>query len=95
MRTVVIGAGLGGLSAAAHLIAGGHDVTVLERGSTPGGRAGMIESDGFRLDTGPTVFTMPNLLADTFAASSVRLATTSRSIRSTRCTEPCSLTDRS
>lgn len=67
MRTVVIGAGLGGLSAAAHLIAGGHEVTVLERGSVPGGRAGVLERDGFRLDTGPTVFTMPDLLADTFA----------------------------
>lgn len=67
MRTVVIGAGLGGLSAAAHLIARGHEVTVLERGSVPGGRAGVIERDGFRLETGPTVFTMPDLLADTFA----------------------------
>jgi len=68
MRVVVIGAGLGGLSASAHLVAAGHDVCVVERGSLPGGRAGVIERDGFRLDTGPTVFTMPNLLADTFAA---------------------------
>ncbi len=68
MRVVVIGAGLGGLSAAAHLVGAGHEVTVLERGSQPGGRAGVIEQDGFRLDTGPTVFTMPHLLAETFAA---------------------------
>ena len=68
MRIVVIGAGLGGLSAAAHMIGTGHEVTVLERGSSPGGRAGMIEQDGFRLDTGPTVFTMPHLLGNVFAA---------------------------
>jgi phytoene desaturase len=68
MRVVVIGAGLGGLSAAAHLRASHHEVTVLERGPGPGGRAGVLESHGFRIDTGPTVFTMPDVLADTFRA---------------------------
>ena len=68
MRVVVIGAGLGGLSAAAHLVGAGHEVCVLERNALPGGRAGVIEQHGFRLDTGPTVLTMPNLLADTFRA---------------------------
>lgn len=68
MRVVVIGAGLGGLSAAAYLRRDGHDVTVVERDAIPGGRAGMIEEAGFRLDNGPTVLTMPNLLADAFAA---------------------------
>lgn len=74
MRVVVIGAGLGGLSAAAHLRGAGHEVTVLERQRTPGGRAGVFRGDGFRLDTGPTVFTMPELLADTFAAVERRLS---------------------
>ena len=69
MRVLVIGAGLGGLSAAAHLVGQGHDVTVLERDPIPGGRAGIIESDGFRLDNGPTVLTMPDLLADAFTAA--------------------------
>ncbi len=69
MRTVVIGAGLGGLSAAAYLRGDGHDVTILERDSLPGGRAGMIIRDGFRLDNGPTVLTMPGLLADAFSAA--------------------------
>ena len=40
MRVVVVGAGLGGLAAAAHLVGDGHDVTVVERGDRPGGRAG-------------------------------------------------------
>jgi phytoene desaturase len=67
-KVVVIGAGLGGLAAAAHLRGRGHDVTVLERDHVPGGRAGLVEQDGFRLDNGPTVLTMPDLLADAFAA---------------------------
>ncbi len=74
MRVVVVGAGLGGLAAAAHLVGDGHDVTVVERGDRPGGRAGIVERDGFRLDNGPTVLTMPELLADTFAAAGAELA---------------------
>src|SRR5918993_3849352 len=73
-RVVVIGAGLGGLAAAAHLVGDGHDVLVLERGDRPGGRAGMIERDGFRLDNGPTVLTMTDLLADVFAAAGADMA---------------------
>jgi phytoene desaturase len=67
-HVVVIGAGLGGLSAAAHLRKRGHDVTIVERELIPGGRAGMIEESGYRLDNGPTVLTMPELLADAFHA---------------------------
>lgn len=74
MRVLVIGAGLGGLSAAAHLVGNGHDVTVLERDERPGGRAGILERDGFRLDNGPTVLTMPDLLEDVFAAAGARMA---------------------
>jgi len=61
-RVVVVGAGLSGLSAACHLVADGHDVTVLERDATPGGRNGVFRSEGFTFDTGPTVLTMPGLL---------------------------------
>lgn len=69
MRVAVVGAGLGGLAAAAHLAGRGHDVTVLERNDVPGGRAAQIDVEGFRLDTGPTVLTMPHLLEATFAAA--------------------------
>jgi len=68
MNVVVIGAGLGGLSAACHLRGAGHDVLVLERETIPGGRAGSLTMDGYRFDTGPTVLTMPELLAPSFDA---------------------------
>jgi phytoene desaturase len=74
LDVVVVGAGLGGLSAAAHLSRQGHRVSVVERESIPGGRAGMITEQGFRLDNGPTVLTMPGLLADAFAAAGADMA---------------------
>ena len=42
MKVVVVGAGLGGLSAAAHLVGRGHEVTIVERAAAPGGRAGVV-----------------------------------------------------
>ncbi len=73
MRVVVVGAGLGGLSAAAHLRGRGHDVLVVERDTGPGGRNGLLELDGYRFDTGPTVFTMPDLLRESFDALGVEM----------------------
>ncbi|WP_157528946.1 phytoene desaturase family protein [Nocardia sp. NRRL S-836] len=73
-RVVVVGAGLSGLSAALHLRGAGHEVTVLEREPHPGGLAGRLDVDGHRIDTGPTVLTMPELLDDAFAAVGQRRA---------------------
>jgi phytoene desaturase len=67
-RVVVVGAGLAGLSAALHLAGRGREVTVVEREGWPGGRAGRLDVDGYRLDTGPTVLTMPDIIQDAFAA---------------------------
>lgn len=67
-RVVVVGAGLAGLSAALHLAGRGREVTVIERAPHPGGRVGRLDIDGYRLDTGPTVLTMPDLIDDAFAA---------------------------
>ncbi len=69
MRVAVVGAGLGGLSAACHLAGRGHEVIVLERESVPGGRAGLFEAEGFRIDTGPSVLTMTDILRRTFAGA--------------------------
>ena len=67
---VIVGAGLAGLSAAMRLAGAGRRVRVIERESVPGGRAGRVDittADGtYRFDTGPTVLTMPDLIADAF-----------------------------
>jgi phytoene desaturase len=67
-RIVVVGAGLAGLSAALHLAGRGRAVTVVERAQHPGGRVGRLDIDGYTLDTGPTVLTMPEIIDDTLAA---------------------------
>ncbi|GAA2340205.1 phytoene desaturase family protein [Saccharopolyspora halophila] len=73
-HVVVVGAGLAGLSAALHLAGSGRRVTVVERAEVPGGRAGLDEFDGYRVDTGPTVLTMPELVDEALGAvgSSIR-----------------------
>jgi phytoene desaturase len=58
---VVIGAGIGGITAAIHLAKHGLRVTVLEKNSYPGGRCDRLSRDGHHFDTGPTLFVMPLL----------------------------------
>jgi phytoene desaturase len=65
---LIIGAGLGGITAAAHLAQQGMHVTVLEKNSCPGGRCDHISRDGHHFDTGPTLFVMPHVYEDEFAA---------------------------
>ena len=67
-RVIVVGAGLGGLACALHLAGSGRQVTVLERESLPGGRAGRMSVGGYEFDTGPTVLTMPDLIAEALGA---------------------------
>jgi phytoene desaturase len=68
-RVVIVGAGLGGLSCALRLASTGREVVVVERESRPGGRAGRLSISGYEFDTGPTVLTMPDILAETFASA--------------------------
>ncbi|MFE8009615.1 phytoene desaturase family protein [Streptomyces sp. NPDC057418] len=67
-HVVVVGAGLSGLAAALYLLGAGRRVTVVERSGGPGGRAGLLQLGGYRVDTGPTVLTMPHLADEAFAA---------------------------
>ena len=67
-HVIVVGAGLAGLSAALHLLGAGRQVTLLEAQPHPGGRAGRMDVAGYRLDTGPTVLTMPELIDEALAA---------------------------
>ncbi|WP_051476667.1 phytoene desaturase family protein [Arthrobacter sp. Br18] len=61
-RVVVIGGGIGGLASAALLADEGHAVTLLEKRDQVGGRAGSWEKDGFRFDTGPSWYLMPEVI---------------------------------
>lgn len=65
---VVVGAGIGGLSAATHLARRGFRVTVVERHAEPGGRVGRFARDGHVFATGPTLLVMPLLYRSELAA---------------------------
>ncbi len=64
---VIIGAGIGGLSAAIRLQHAGHQVIVLEKNERVGGKMYEITQDGFRFDTGPSVITMRHVFEDLFS----------------------------
>jgi len=70
---VVIGAGVGGLAVAARLAAAGHAVTVFEQAATVGGKLGRFARDGFLFDTGPSLFTLPQVAAELVDLDLVRL----------------------
>ena len=65
-RIGVIGGGLGGLAAACTLAARGYAVTLFERNEWLGGKAAVLEGEGFRFDMGPTIVTIPSLLRRLF-----------------------------
>jgi phytoene desaturase len=67
LTALVIGAGVGGIATAARLAQHGYRVTVVEKGERPGGRCNRLVKDGHHFDTGPTLFLMPELYAQTFA----------------------------
>jgi len=72
-RVVVVGGGISGLGTAALLARGGAHVTLLERHDTLGGRAGTLEVDGFRFDTGPSWYFMPEVFEHFFALLGARV----------------------
>lgn len=74
VEVVVVGGGVGGLATAALLARGGARVTLLERHEQLGGRTGTWEVDGFRFDTGPSWWFMPEVFEHTFALLGRRLA---------------------
>jgi len=63
-KVVVIGGGLGGLSAAISLAHAGLEVLVLEKTERVGGKLGTFSADGFTWDTGPSLLTMPHILRE-------------------------------
>jgi phytoene desaturase len=76
-RIVVVGAGVGGLAAAARLAAAGHEVTIFERTDTVGGKLGRYSRETpagtFHFDTGPSLLTLPQVFTDLFLATGAKL----------------------
>jgi phytoene desaturase len=70
---LVIGAGLGGIATAARLAGAGFQVRVLEKNGAPGGRCSQLVRDGHRFDIGATLFLMPEVFAETYAALGERM----------------------
>jgi len=69
MKIGVIGSGIGGLATAVRLASKGHEVTVFEKNGSPGGKIGEIHIEGYRFDTGPSLFTLPELVEDLYRAA--------------------------
>ena len=67
-QVIVIGAGLGGLATALRMQHAGYQVTILEKLPRPGGRSNVIEEQGFRVDTGPTLLLMKDAFEETYRA---------------------------
>jgi phytoene desaturase len=70
---LIIGAGIGGITAAIHLARAGFHVTVLEKNAHPGGRCGHFSREGHHFDTGPTLFLFPLLYEAEFRALGVSM----------------------
>jgi diapolycopene oxygenase len=72
-RIGVIGGGLGGLAAACTLAARGYKVILFERNEWLGGKAAVLEGEGFRFDMGPTIVTIPSVLRRIFSEAGRRM----------------------
>ncbi len=71
LPVAVVGAGLGGLAAACTLAARGHKVVLFDKNPWLGGKAAPLEQDGFRFDMGPTILTVPSVLARIFGEAGI------------------------
>lgn len=73
-RVVVVGAGVGGLTAALELVQAGLQVTLVEAAATPGGKMREVQPGGRGMDAGPTVFTMRWVFDELFERLGTRVA---------------------
>ena len=65
-NVIVIGAGLGGMSAALSLAAEGFTVSIFEKNDRVGGKLNLLQKDGFSFDLGPSIFTLPQYFRSLF-----------------------------
>ncbi|MCP5533411.1 MAG: phytoene desaturase [Akkermansiaceae bacterium] len=72
-NVIVIGAGLGGLSAAISLAQQGYRVTIHERNDKIGGKLNVLEAEGYTFDLGPSILTLPHIFGRLFERSGRRM----------------------
>ncbi len=65
-KAIIIGSGFAGLSSASFMAKAGWEVTVLEKQSSPGGRARLLQAEGFTFDMGPSWYWMPDVFEHYF-----------------------------
>ncbi len=68
-KAIIIGAGVAGLACAIRLAAQGFEVFVFEKNKYPGGKLYVFEKDGYRFDTGPSLFVQPQNIEELFTLS--------------------------
>jgi phytoene desaturase len=73
VKVVVVGAGVGGLSAGIALAHAGHRVCILEQGPAAGGKCSRVSRGGFTWDAGPSLLTLPHVFAELFASTGAPL----------------------
>lgn len=73
-KVVIIGGGLGGVSAAISLKQRGYDVALYEQNGHIGGKLNRLEQDGFGFDLGPSILTMPHIFETLFTRSGKRMS---------------------
>lgn len=73
MKALIIGSGIAGIASAIRLAVKGYDVTVFEKNTVTGGKAGLLKAGDYSFDSGPSLFTHPQYLEDLFAFAGVQL----------------------
>ncbi|MEO0310712.1 MAG: Phytoene dehydrogenase [Bacteroidota bacterium] len=72
-KIIIIGTGLGALATALRLSNQGHEITMLEKYDTPGGRLNIIKKDGFEFDMGPSFFSMSYEFKELFDSCGIKM----------------------
>ena len=73
-KVIIIGAGLGGLSAAISLKQSGYDVEVFEKNAQIGGKLNVLKERGYTFDLGPSILTLPHIFERLFERSGKKMS---------------------
>ncbi|RSK26388.1 phytoene desaturase [Bacillus sp. HMF5848] len=73
MRVGIVGGGVGGMITGLLLLEKGYDVTIFEKSDRLGGRLRYVEHEGYRIDQGPTIVLLPDMLRDILQAAGVSI----------------------